>query len=45
MPSIEEIIEQNEELKEIESSNREISPPEIVDGENLSPKIDEVRIR
>ena len=39
-----EIIEYNEELKEIDSSNNEISQPKIVDGENSPTKIDEVRI-
>ena len=45
MPRIDEIIEYNEELKEINSSNNEILQPKIVDGENSPPKIDEVRIR
>ena len=39
-----EIIEYNEEIKEIDSSNSEISQPKIVDGENSPNKIDEVRI-
>ena len=39
-----EIIAYNEELKEIDSSNNEISQPKIVDGENSPTKIDEVRI-